>query len=149
VADVERWHSRLRRAGAGEASIRNRHTVLRAALTQACAWGLVTMNVAALAQLHQPRRPPRQAMSAADVAAVLVAARSIDPAAELALRLAAIGGLRRSELAALRWDDFHEDELTVDSSIVFIRYGDGSERTLADEATLAADLAAALRRSQS
>jgi integrase len=31
VADVDRWHTRLRKAGVGEAGIRNRHVVLRAA----------------------------------------------------------------------------------------------------------------------
>src|SRR5260221_3367662 len=34
VADVERWHLRLRKAGVGEAAIRGRHMVLRGALEQ-------------------------------------------------------------------------------------------------------------------
>ncbi len=42
-------------------------------------------------------------MTADDVRAVIAAADDLDPAAGLALRLAAIGGARRSELAALRW----------------------------------------------
>jgi hypothetical protein len=32
VADVERWHARLRHAGLGDAGLRNQHGVLRAAL---------------------------------------------------------------------------------------------------------------------
>lgn len=35
VADVDRWHTRLRAAGVGESSLRNQHLVLRAALSQA------------------------------------------------------------------------------------------------------------------
>src|SRR5207237_3279293 len=31
VAAIERWHTRMRRAGVGETAIKNRHTVLRAA----------------------------------------------------------------------------------------------------------------------
>jgi hypothetical protein len=31
VADVERWHARMRQTGVGEAAIRCRHSVLRAA----------------------------------------------------------------------------------------------------------------------
>jgi len=35
VSDIDRWVARLRRAGVGEGSIRNQHTVLRSALQQA------------------------------------------------------------------------------------------------------------------
>lgn len=42
-------------------------------------------------------------MSLDDVRAVLAAAATIDPAADLALRLAAVVGARCAELAALRW----------------------------------------------
>lgn len=38
VADVDRWHARLRKAGVGEGSLRNQHLVLRAALAQAVRW---------------------------------------------------------------------------------------------------------------
>jgi integrase len=44
-------------------------------------------------------------MSAAEVRAVLEAAVKVGPGAALALRLAAVTGARRSELAALPWDD--------------------------------------------
>jgi hypothetical protein len=38
VADVERWHGRMRAAGLRESTIRNQHGVLRAALGQAVLW---------------------------------------------------------------------------------------------------------------
>lgn len=92
VADVDRWHTRLRRAKVGEASIRNQHGVLRAALTQAMRWGWVNTNVAAIARLSQPKTIPRGALEPEDVQRVIAAADSFDTAAGLALRLAAITG---------------------------------------------------------
>jgi integrase len=125
VADVERWHVRLRSAGEGEAAIRGRHAALRAALAQAVRWGWVGVNAAALARLRQSKRAPREAMSAADVRVVIETARRFDPAAGLALRLAAVAGLRRAEIAALRWTDLEGNRLTVDSSAcVFRRDGE-------------------------
>jgi integrase len=121
VADVERWHLRLRRAGVGEAAIRGRHMVLRAALEQAVRWGWVHNNVARHAQLRGPKRAPRSAMTADDVRAVLTAAAEVDPAAELALRIAAVTGARRAELAALQWTDLDGDRLAIDSSIAVRR----------------------------
>jgi len=82
VADVERWHLRLRKAGVGEAAIRGRHMVLRAGLEQAMRWGWVHNNVASHARLRSAKRAPRSSMTPEDVRAVLAAAASIDPAAE-------------------------------------------------------------------
>jgi integrase len=63
-------------------------------------------NVAAAARLRAPKATPRDSMTADEVRAVIAAADAIDPAAGLALRLAAVGGLRRGEVAALQWSDF-------------------------------------------
>ena len=129
VADVDRWHVRLRKAGIGPGSIRNRHAVLRAALMQALRWGWVTTNVAALAPVSQPRRVPRESMTADEVRAAIDAATSFDPAAGLALRLAAVTGARRAELAALRWDGVEDHRLTIDTSVAVIRHGSSDQRT--------------------
>lgn len=101
AVDVDRWHSRMHRAGVGEGSIRNRHLVLRAAVTQAVRWGWTGTNVVAVARLGQRKHPPRGALSADDVRRVLAAAERlaeegrIEPAAPVALRLAALTGARR------------------------------------------------------
>lgn len=134
MADIERWHSRLRKAGVGEGSIRNRHQALRAALTLAQRWGWVTVNVAAVARLSTPRRSVRASMTDDDVRQVLIAARQVEPHAELALPIAAVTGARRSELAALRWDELEGDRLTIDSSVSVIRT-DGEKRVLIDADT--------------
>jgi integrase len=121
VADVERWHARMRKTGVGEAAIRCRHSVLRAALAQALRWEWVGSNPASQAVLRQPKRQPRDAMTADDVRAAIAAAYEVDPAAGVALRLAAVAGLRRAELAALQWTDLADNQLTVDSSATIVR----------------------------
>ena len=121
MADVELWHARMRRAGVGETAVRSRHSVLRAALAQAARWEWISTNPAAGARLRQPKRAPRDGMSIEVVRAAIAAAREIDPAAGLALRLAAVAGLRRAELAALCWVDVEGDLLTADKAVELVR----------------------------
>ena len=135
IADVERWHTRLRRQGMQDAGIRNQHGALSAAFGQAVRWGWVSQNVVALAKRKTSKKQPRGVMSLDDVRAVIDAAASFDPAAALAFRIAAMTGARRAELAALRWDDVDEDGmLTIDSAIEVIRHP-GEPRELRDAPT--------------
>ncbi len=115
--DVEKWHGRLRADDLSDVSIRNLHGVLHAALTQAVRWGWITRNPASLAELRSRKVPPRGVMSAADVRAVVVAADAIGAEVGLMLRLAAVTGARRAELAALRWEDIADGVVTIDSAI--------------------------------
>ena len=146
AVDVDQWHARLERRGLGEAAIRNRHLVLRAAMTLAVRWGWVPTNVVAVARLAKRKSQPRGTLSDNDVRAVLssvsslVAAGRIEPQASIALRLAAVTGARRSELAALHWEDLHAGRLVIDSSIAILRSGHGSQRpTLRDDPTKTAN----------
>jgi integrase len=139
VADVERWHTRLRAAGMQDAGIRNQHGVLRAALAQAMRWGWVHTNVASSARLRSARTAVRDVLSVDDLRAVIAAATAIDDAAGLALRLAAVAGARRAELAALRWTDERDGMLTIDSAVEVLRDGDGG-RELRDAPTKTANV---------
>lgn len=123
VADVERWHTRLRAVGMADPGIKNQHGVLRAALSQAVRWGWVSSNVASLARLRSTKVQQRSVMSVDEVRAVMTAAASIDAAAELALRIVAVAGARRAELASLRWTDEHDGQLLVDSAIEITKRG--------------------------
>ena len=138
VGDVERWHTRLRKSGLQDAGIKNLHGVLRAALSQAERWGWVSNNVAGIARLKSTKTQQRSVMSLDDVRAVMAAAATIDPAALLALRIAAVAGARRAELAALQWTDVFEGQLTIDSAIEFVKRGDGSPE-MRDAATKTAN----------
>ena len=62
IADVERWHTRLRRAGMQDAGIRNQHGALSAAFGQAMRWGWVSQNVVAMAQRKTTKKQPRGVM---------------------------------------------------------------------------------------
>lgn len=81
-------------------------------------------------------------MTADEVRRVLDAAAGFDPAAALALRIAAVAGARRAELAALRWVDLVGDRLTIDSAIETERHGrrgDPMAPTLTDAPTKTAN----------
>jgi integrase len=141
VADVDRWLTRLRTGGTGEGSVRNQLQTLRSALQQAVRWGWIPQNPAALATYDRPKRSPRGVMSQDEVRRVLEAASELSQMAPIAIRLAAVTGARRSELAALRWQDLVGDELTIDSSITVVREGDGHEvrSALRDDPTKGGD----------
>jgi integrase len=150
AVEVDRWHSRLARQGAGEGSIKNQHAVLRAAMTLAVRWGWVPANVVAVARLAKRKTQPRGSLRNDEVRLVLAVAnrmtqaKVLEPQAAMALRLAAVTGARRSELAAMRWEDFHFDgvgtgRITIDSSIAIIRVGDYSKPELRDDATKTAN----------
>ena len=69
----------------------------------------------------------------------MAAAATIDPAAALALRLAAVAGARRAELAALQWTDLRDGMLTIDSAIEIVSSGGGT-REFRDAATKTANV---------
>ena len=117
IEEVERWHARVRDEGLSDVSIRNLHGVLRAALTQAVRWGWVSRNVASLAELTSRKAKQRGVMAASDVRRVIEVGDGIGPEVGLMLRLAAVTGARRAELAALQWTDVADGVLTVDSAI--------------------------------
>ncbi|MCB0984602.1 MAG: tyrosine-type recombinase/integrase [Ilumatobacter sp.] len=125
VADVERWHTRLRAGGMADSGIKNQHGVQRAALSQAVRWGWVSSNVASLARLRSTKVHQRGVMTVDEVRSVMRAAASIDAAAELALRIAAVAGACRAEIASLRWTDEHDGQLLIDSATEITSRGDG------------------------
>lgn len=141
VSDVDEWLARLRRAGVGEGSIRNQLQTLRSALAQAVRWGWLSHNAAASANHRRPKVTPRGVMSGEEVRRVLAASTEVHEMAPIALRLAAITGARRSELAALRWTELDGSILTVDSALVAVREGKGETLTteLRDQPTKTGD----------
>jgi len=131
VGDVERWHTRMRKAGMADAGIKN---------LSGCdaRRAVASNNVAGIARLKSSKTQQRSVMTLDDVRAVMMAAATIDPAAIAALRIAAVAGARRAELAALQWTDVIDDQLTIDSAIEFVKRGDGSPE-MRDAATKTAN----------
>ncbi len=117
VSDIDRWVARLRKAGAGEASIRNQHTVLRAALQQAVRWEWIPNNPASAASVEQPKRQHKGTLSNDEVRRLIEVAADVHEMAPLAFWLAETGA-RRGELAALRWDKFVDNKVVVDGQII-------------------------------
>jgi len=146
AVDVDQWHARLVRRGLGEGAVKNQHTALRAAVTLAVRWGWLPTNVVAIARLGRRKTQPRGTLSQDEVRAVLASAEKlskegkVEPHAAIAMRLAAVTGARRSELAALRWEDLVGCRLTIDSSIVVLRHTSSrSKPTLRDDPTKTAN----------
>lgn len=103
--------SRAKPAGTGLSAtyVNTIHATLHQALGLAVRWRYVARNVADLVD-PPSQRPKEGATLTADALRAFLAecARTADPLAA-AWHLAADAGLRRSELAALQWDDFVED----------------------------------------
>ena len=95
-------------------TIRNHHAIISSALHQAVRWGWVKQNVAIKAKPPRVSQRRVTAPSVDAVRSVIEAAEERDPRLAPLLMLAALTGLRRGELCALRWTDVDLDrgELT-------------------------------------
>lgn len=118
VQMVQQLLNARREAGDSAAKLRMIREVLSSALGRAVREELVVRNVAQLATIPPENRTRRTAWTAAQSRMFLDAARS-DPAYP-AFVLATVFGMRRGEIAALRWDDVDLDtgRITIDSTLV-------------------------------
>ncbi len=105
----------------GDAQIRNFHTLLRVAFGQAVRWELLPTNLVAVARPQRAKKMTRGVMSVEEVGAVLATAAAVHSSVHLALRLAALAGARRGELAALRWDSVIDARVMIDHNITIDR----------------------------
>ncbi len=122
---LDELYGAMRSAGKSPKTIRNYHAIISAALHQGVRWGWVRRNVAELAKA--PRVPARrvEAPSVEVVRKVIEAAEARDPRQAPLLMLAALTGMRRGELCALRWDavDLDKGVLEVAGSVVVVPGG--------------------------
>ena len=87
--------------------------------SHAKAIGVVNSNpVEGAKSLVPARRPAETVAYTEDEVMVIIAALEGDPLAQLACGLAYYCGLRPSELASLRWDDFDADVVHVQRAAV-------------------------------
>ncbi|MEX0991596.1 MAG: site-specific integrase [Actinomycetota bacterium] len=117
AADLERMYADLRKSGArgskplSEKSVRNAHLLMSKALADAARRGLVTMNVATIAEKPPATRAEREAWSVSEVRAFLAAADAdrLGPIWRLMLTT----GLRRGEALGLQWSDVDLDARSI------------------------------------
>ena len=103
---------RLRNSGApGAGTLVNIRAVLRAALNDAVRRQLVPRNVAALVELPTPRR--RAPIALDDARLKLFLTTAADHPLEILWALVAVYGLRRGEIAGLRWDEIDESQRLI------------------------------------
>lgn len=108
-------------------TVRKVHVMLHDALDNAVRWGWLAWNPADRAQPPPVKRKPLVVPSRIDIAAAITRIATGDPDnpedrgdpdyAAL-LHLQAVAGLRRSELAGLRWDDLSDGALTIRRTVV-------------------------------
>lgn len=95
----------MKATGKSTKTIRNHHAIISAALHQAVRWGWVKTNVADMAKPPRVPRSQVHAPSVEQVRQVIEEAEDRDPRLAPLLMLAALTGMRRGELCALRWTD--------------------------------------------
>jgi integrase len=124
----------MKNEGRSPKTIRNHHAIISSALHQGVRWQWVRENVAEKAK---PPRVSQRRVTAPSVDAVqrvIEAAEKRDPRLAPLLMLAALTGLRRGELCALRWTDvdLNRGELDISKSIVVVPQGLAEKTTKTD-----------------
>ena len=128
-------------------TVRQMHAILKSALAQAVKWEILVRNPAAAVRGPKPARAPMQTYDLEQTAALIEAVRG--RRVFIPTLLAVLGGLRRGEIAALRWRDV--DLLGARLSVVRsaeqtkagVRYKEpksGQGRTIALSPTLVTEL---------
>ncbi len=108
---VQRYLNRKLASGLSPRTVAYHRAVLRAALSDAMAWGIVARNAAALADPPKQVRREHRYLRPAEARQLLsaVAGHTLEPLIVTALGL----GLRLGELLGLRWTDIDEEARTV------------------------------------
>lgn len=100
------------------ATVRKIHVMLHDALADAVRWGWLAWNPADRAQPPPVKRKPLVVPARADLRAAIARILEVDPDYAALLHLQVVAGLRRAELAGLRWDDLADGTITVRRTVV-------------------------------
>jgi integrase len=91
--------------GLAPATVHKLHAILSAACRQAVKWGWLDRAPTESASPPSPKRKPMAVPTPEQLSTLIRAAEDEDPVLATAIALAALTGLRRGELVALRWSD--------------------------------------------
>ena len=105
VRHLDELYGTMKDAGQSPKTIRNHHAIISAALHQGVRWGWIRTNIAEMAKPPRVEHRQVKAPSVEVVREVIESAVQRDPRLAPLLMLAALTGLRRGELCALRWTD--------------------------------------------
>jgi integrase len=132
--NLDALYGAMKEAGKSPKTIRNYHAIVSAALHQGVRWGWVRANVAEMAKLPRVSNRRVSVPSLEVVQAVITAAERRDPRLASLLMLAALTGMRRGELCALRWSDVDLEAgiLSVTRSVVVVPEGLAEKTTKTD-----------------
>ena len=111
--DCDQLYHRMAATGLGASRVRNAHVVLHRGVAQAVRWGWLARNPVSDASRPGVPRSTVVPPDAAQVRALLSAARATDPLLACWLDVAASTGARRGEVCALRWSDIDLAARTV------------------------------------
>lgn len=128
--DLDRLYAKLTKKGNKATTVRRVHALIGAALHQARKWSYVERNVSEDATPPPVHAAQVEAPSPAEVQALVLEVEKRDPTLARLVLLDALTGLRRAEIAALRWTDVDLDNkrLTVSRSIYETSVGVWAEK---------------------
>jgi integrase len=114
---IDRMYRKMRERGLKNRSIHNVHALLHGAFEQAVRWGWIVTNPVDRATPGPAAAGEGVVADQSEVDRILAAA---DPQLHLAVRLAAVTGVRRSELCGLQWSDidFAAGTIKVERAVV-------------------------------
>jgi integrase len=124
----------MKEEGKSPKTIRNHHAIISSALHQGVRWGWVRSNVADMSKPPRVAQRRVEAPSLEIVRTVIEAAEKRDPVIASLLMLAALTGMRRGELCALRWSDVElkPGVIEVSRSVVVVVGGLAEKTTKTD-----------------
>jgi len=123
--DIDTLYRSLLERGLSSTSVRRHHALLHASLGRAVKWGLLGTNPVDRASPPSTKPPQMNAPAVDDVIRLIEAARKKgDAVLTTAVALAAVTGIRRGELCALRWSDVDLDKGAVRVSRSLTTRGD-------------------------
>jgi integrase len=113
VLELDNLYSELTDEGLSPATVRQVHSILRAACRQGVKWRMLASNPVADASPPKLISKSEPAPTVAEVQKIIAAAELDDPDMAAYISIAAVTGARRGELCALRWGDVDWDDLTL------------------------------------